>query len=124
MAQNMPVEFHKQGEVDNKDSDSVCTAETEDTTLSGSSVETDLLSFRSIQTFSVATPIEDLSDDLVSALLELPDGLMQLTTVASNNHNVSNEHLLRSSHSTSTNNPSSSETFNVLIDSGCSVSCT
>eukprot|EP00977_Amphora_coffeiformis_P024462 scaffold15919_cov160-Amphora_coffeaeformis.AAC.1 len=49
---------------------------------------------------------------------------MQLTTVASNNHNVSNEHLLRSSHSTSTNNPSSSETFNVLIDSGCSVSCT
>eukprot|EP00977_Amphora_coffeiformis_P019192 scaffold7011_cov66-Amphora_coffeaeformis.AAC.1 len=45
MAQNMPVEFHKQGEVDDKDSDS-------------------------------------------------------LTTVASNNHNVSNEHLLRSSHST------------------------
>eukprot|EP00977_Amphora_coffeiformis_P020129 scaffold7890_cov74-Amphora_coffeaeformis.AAC.1 len=68
--------------------------------------------------------MEDLSDDLVSALLELPDGLMQLTTVASTNHNVSNEHLLRSSHSTSTNNPSSSETFNVLIDSGCSVSCT
>eukprot|EP00977_Amphora_coffeiformis_P015159 scaffold4427_cov139-Amphora_coffeaeformis.AAC.1 len=49
---------------------------------------------------------------------------MQLTTVASNNHNVSNEHLLPSSHSTSTNNPSSSETFNVLLDSGCSVSCT
>eukprot|EP00977_Amphora_coffeiformis_P019290 scaffold7139_cov100-Amphora_coffeaeformis.AAC.1 len=49
---------------------------------------------------------------------------MQLTTVASQNHNVSHEHLLRSSHSTSTNNPSSSETFNVLIDSGCSVSCT
>eukprot|EP00977_Amphora_coffeiformis_P017454 scaffold5709_cov92-Amphora_coffeaeformis.AAC.2 len=49
---------------------------------------------------------------------------MQLTTVASNNHNVSNEHLLQSSHSTSTNNPSSLETFNVLIDSGCSVSCT
>eukprot|EP00977_Amphora_coffeiformis_P022149 scaffold10563_cov76-Amphora_coffeaeformis.AAC.1 len=45
MAQNMPVKFHKQGEVDNKDSDSVCTAETEDTTLSGSSVKTDLLSF-------------------------------------------------------------------------------
>eukprot|EP00977_Amphora_coffeiformis_P023460 scaffold13441_cov81-Amphora_coffeaeformis.AAC.2 len=87
MAQNMPVEFHKQGKVDNKDSDSVCTTETEDSTLSGSSVETDLLSFRSIQTFSVSTPIENLSDDLVSALLELPDGLMQLTTVASNNHN-------------------------------------
>lgn len=111
-----------QGEDD--DAKSVETSTTANTSISDTSNVSlsDVLSFRSVKSIDVTTPIHQLSDRLMQALLELSNDHAQLTTVASPAHHVSSEHFLRSSHS---NKPDqlNAETFSVLIDSGCSVSC-
>ena len=126
MANQMPFGYRFQGEDLDKDQESVSTAETEESSLSDSSSfsATDILSFRSVQSFDVSTPITEMSDRLMSLLLDLPSDHAQLTTVASKNHLVSAEHFLRSSAFRSNPDQLNPDvTFGVLIDSGCSVSC-
>ncbi len=87
----------------------------------------DLLTFKSSPTFKISTPLEDLHDDVVSALLELPikPAVLAPTVSTDHRHIVDQSHSLRAS---STKKSKSFTTdpekiFQVPIDSGCSVSC-
>ena len=113
------------------DEDSIATATI--STVSDSSCDNDLgddiLSFKSVPSFSLKTPIHELPDEVVQALLELPLEPASLTPTLSPHHNVDLSHFLRAArskrndHRASGNNFDSANTFALLIDSGCSVSC-
>ena len=87
--------------------------------------ETVDLTFCSQDDFSLVSDVGSLSDDLQEALLSLPIGKAQLTPTVSPHHNVDPIHLLRASRSSrkTADALDESKTFVVLIDSGCSVSC-
>ena len=83
----------------------------------------DVLSFRSTRAYSLSTPIEDLHDDVVSALLELPLERASINPTFKPHHEVDWSHFLRTARRLATSNAELTKIFQVLIDSGCSVSC-
>jgi len=54
----------------------------------------ELISFNSTKSFDISTPISQLSDDLIQALVDLPVGLQHLNMFASLRHNADPEHFL------------------------------
>lgn len=86
-----------------------------------------LISFRSVPSFKLSTSIEELSDELVTLLLDLPLEPASIFPTIAPHHVVDDSHLLRTSrsHDRSEVSPTldPTKTFGVLIDSGCSVSC-
>ena len=85
----------------------------------------DILSFWSTKTFSIETPLHFIPNEVVKALLALPDGLASLTPAWSPHHNVDPSHFLRalSLGWKIIKSLSPEKIFQLLIDSGCSVSC-
>ena len=84
----------------------------------------DVLRFGSIETFRIDTPLQDIPDIVVKELLSLPSELVTLCPTAALTHDTSFSHLLRNSNSNAkTIDPDKPGTFILLIDSGCSVSC-
>ena len=85
----------------------------------------------------LSTPIQELSDDILSELLIRPVKLAHIKTIAESNHIVNMKHFLRASsekHSEANcdcgenfkipnNQLDPDKTFAILLDTGCSVSC-
>ena len=73
------------------------------------------------------TPISDLSDEIMSELLIRPTKLAHIKTTASANHMVDMQHYLRASKklrsSPVIDELDSEKIFPILMDTGCSVSC-
>ena len=80
----------------------------------------------SSSTMCLSTPIGELSDNVVSELLIRPTRLAKIAATASSNHLVDMEHILRASKAKNGCNCEqfdSQKVFPILIDTGCSVSC-
>ena len=98
-----------------------------DSSLSGGHIfDGELVSFRSQDSFTLSTPITSIPDEVVQALLELPLKRAQLTPSISPHHQVDFSHVLRTTKKRrrkSSDDPDGDSTFAILLDTGCSVSC-
>lgn len=88
----------------------------------------DLITFKSIERneVQVYTPFEHISEDLSLAIRSLPSQPVALMSSASQNHIVDIKHFLRLARERLPNQKDvldESKVFSILIDTGCSVSC-
>ena len=89
----------------------------------------DILSFKSTSAFTLSSSIASLSDEVVESLLQLPLEKNILSPSANAfRHTLDPAHLLRTSRANTKSDSGDAldfdKVFQVLIDSGCSVSCT
>ena len=80
----------------------------------------DVLRFSSTSAFWIDTPLHELSDKVVKALLSLPTERAQLIPTFTAHHNVDLTHFLQASSKSVSEDKS---TFPLLLHTGCSVSC-
>ena len=101
--------------------------EAHDTSKSdGHIFDEELISFRSQDSFTLSTPITSIPDEVVKALLELPLKRAQLTPSISPHHQSDFSHVLRTTKTRRSKRSRDSDgdtTFLILLDTGCSVSC-
>ena len=91
----------------------------------GSITDSELLTFKSQSAWTLSTPIHHLSNALLKELLSLCPEKAYLTPTVTIRHDVSDSHLLRASGNKHKREDflDHSKIFGVLLDSGCSVSC-
>lgn len=119
------------------DNSSVSTRSSSSSSSSQSTIAADpldldeLISFKSVPSFSIKTPAHELSDEIVALLLELPLEPASLTQTVAPHHIVDDSHILcvANAHQKPLDVPRNHDSldfekvFGVLLDSGCSVSC-
>ena len=108
---------------DDDDSSIADSSVSSSSTMVADPFDSGFLSFKSTPSYVLKTPMHQLSDELVTLLLDLPLEPAVLHTSVATRHMVDDSHLLRTARPNSELDISSPNVFGVLIDSGCSVSC-
>ena len=83
----------------------------------------DILSFKSSNAYSLSTSLDEISDDVVQALLQLPTERVTLNPTFKPHHDMDDSHFLRAARRSLSQGLDPLKVFQLLIDSGCSVSC-